>query len=145
MGSHSLLLGIEPGCPVLQADSLPPEPPGKPIQGDSLRGLGLLRSLLAQMRREQMTGVGTEASFPAREGNATRSPTNVGLCRTGQITVLFCGKCHLRMPRCGYHSRLLTHQPRRASKPCTHCTAVLFEVAESDQACFVAELDFPKV
>ena len=104
-----------------------------------------MRSLLAQMRREQMTGVGTEASFPAREGNATRSPTNVGLCRTGQITVLFCGKCHLRMPRCGYHSRLLTHQPRQASKHCTHCTDVLFEVAESDQACFVAELDFPKV
>ena len=33
VGSHSLLPdpGIEPGSPALQADSLPFEPPGKPI------------------------------------------------------------------------------------------------------------------
>ena len=36
VGSHTLLqrelpnTGIEPGCPTLQADSLPSEPPGKP-------------------------------------------------------------------------------------------------------------------
>ena len=32
MGSHSLLEGIEPGSPALQADSLLSESPGKPNQ-----------------------------------------------------------------------------------------------------------------
>ena len=40
--------GIEPGSPALQADSLPSEPPGKPLQ------LGVLLLLLSRFSRVRL-------------------------------------------------------------------------------------------
>ena len=39
VGSHSLLQGIEPGSPALQADSLLSEPPEKPINWSCLKNM----------------------------------------------------------------------------------------------------------
>ena len=37
--------GIEPGCPALQADALPSEPPGKNVQSQHyLKGFSLLKA-----------------------------------------------------------------------------------------------------
>lgn len=107
---------------------------------------GLLRFFLPQRPkgRTQSQDRGSH-SGPVREMPLpTPSPTNVGLCRIGELTVPFREKCHLRMPPCGSCSRLLTHCLWRAAECRTHCSAVLFGAGESEQACSVAELHFPR-
>ena len=67
VGSHSLLQGIEPRFPALQADSLPAEPPGKPKN----TGMGSL-SLLQQIFPTQESSRG-HPYFTDEETEAQRS------------------------------------------------------------------------
>ena len=73
MGSHSLTPGdlpdpgIEPGSPALQADSLPSEPPGKPIY--SLLVLIPRASLIAQSVKNLPAMQETQVRFLVQENS----------------------------------------------------------------------------
>ena len=64
--------GIEPGCPTLQADSLPSEPPGKPNEGSPTRDA---------MRREGNRGNHELGFGPAQKQRhyfANKGPSSQG-------------------------------------------------------------------
>lgn len=85
---------------------------------------GLLRSLLVQGPKGGRDR-GSQ-SPPVREVLLiARSLPDPSLYKTGRITVPFCEKCHLRMPRCGCCSCLLTHCLWRVSRHGTARTAML--------------------
>ena len=45
--------GIEPGFPALQADSVPPEPPGKPTGKSNSTGQGVLHMFVNSVNQQQ--------------------------------------------------------------------------------------------
>lgn len=83
---------------------------------------------------------------PPREHNACCQPYphKRGLVQKSQISALFCGKWHLRVPTVGNVPCLLIHTHGGLSKPGKRCCNLeLLGAGESEQSGFCHELFFP--